>query len=60
MQNTQEKKFLTAADVAEYMSISKSMAYTIIRKMNKELESRGKIIVHGKISRRYFEEKIYV
>lgn len=41
------------------MEISKPTAYKIIQKLNKELEEQGKIIVQGKISRRYFEEKIY-
>lgn len=55
----QEKRFLTADDVAEIMSISKSTAYRVIKQLNDELSGQGKIIIHGKISRRYFEEKAY-
>ena len=56
---TTEKRFLNASDVSEYMGISKPMAYKIIRKLNDELISQGYIIVSGKISRKYFEQKIY-
>lgn len=56
---TTEKRFLNASDVSEYMGISKPMAYKIIRKLNDELVSQGYIIVSGKISRKYFEQKVY-
>ena len=55
----ENKRFLDVNDVAEYMGISTSKAYKIIRAMNNELKSRGFIVVAGKISRTYFEEKIY-
>lgn len=51
-------KFLTAADVAAIMETSEATAYRIIKKLNTELKDRGKIIVPGKIPRRYFEEKV--
>lgn len=53
------KRFLTAADVAQYMGISVPMAYKIIRRLNDELAAGGYIIVSGRISRIYFEKKIY-
>ena len=56
---TTEKRFLNASDVSEYMGISRPMAYKIIRKLNDELVSQGYIIVSGKISRKYFEQKVY-
>lgn len=55
-----ESKFMTAEDVANTLSISKSMAYKIIQQLNGELNKQGKITIHGKISRRYFEEKVYM
>lgn len=55
-----ESKFMTAEDVASTLSISKSMAYKIIQQLNGELNKQGKITIHGKISRRYFEEKVYM
>jgi len=56
----QEKKFLNANDVAEILSISKSSAYRIIRKLNAELEKSGKITVSGKVSSKYFSENVYL
>lgn len=53
------KRFLTAKDVAEVMEVSIPMAYKIIKKLNDELRSKGYLTVSGKVSRLYFEEKIY-
>ncbi len=53
------KLFLSASDVSEYMGISKPMAYKIIRKLNDELTEQGYLTVSGKISRKYFEQKVY-
>ncbi|AZK44801.1 helix-turn-helix domain-containing protein [Paenibacillus lentus] len=55
-----ERKFLKAADVAQILQVSETTAYRIIRKLNDELKKQGKIIVAGKISRKYFEEKVYL
>lgn len=55
-----EKRFYSAEDVANMLEISKSSAYRIIKDLNKDLKNQGKIIVAGKISKRYFEEKVYM
>lgn len=55
----EKKRFLNANDVAMYMNISTSKAYKIIKGLNDELASKGYITVHGKVSRAYFEEKVY-
>lgn len=52
--------FLTAEDVAQILLISKVSAYRLIKKLNEELKSQGKITISGRISKRYFEEKIYL
>lgn len=54
-----EKNFLTANDVATFMGISVPMAYKVIRRLNDDLKKQGYITISGKISRIYFEEKIY-
>ena len=54
-----EKNFLNAEDVAEFMDISVPTAYKIIKKLNDELKQLGYITVAGKISRRFFETKVY-
>ena len=55
----ENKRFLDVNDVAEYMNISTSKAYKIIRALNNELKAKGYIVIAGKINRAYFEEKIY-
>jgi transposase len=63
MANTQpvireQPKFYKAADVASMLGVSETTAYRIIRGLNEELKQQGKITVAGKISKRYFEEKV--
>ena len=53
-----EKNFLNAADVAEYMSVSKPMAYKIIHRLNAELNANGYLTVSGKVNRLFFEQKV--
>ena len=55
----ENKRFLDVNDVAEYMNISTSKAYKVMRSLNDELKASGYIVVAGKVSRAYFEEKIY-
>ena len=54
-----EKRFLNAQDVANVMECSKSAAYTIIKKLNAELEEKGFVVLHGKVNAKYFNERIY-
>lgn len=53
-------KFLNASDVANIMQISTTSAYRIIKRLNAELQDQGYIIIPGKISRRFFEEKVVI
>ena len=55
----EKKRFLDVNDVAEYLGVSVSKAYKIIHSMNNDLSKNGFITVAGKISRVYFEEKVY-
>lgn len=55
----ENKRFLNAQDVAQFMGISVPMAYKIIRRLNDELVAAGYLIVSGRISRTYFEQKVY-
>ena len=55
----ENKRFLTAQDVAQFMGISVPMAYKIIRRLNDELIAGGYITVSGKVNRCYFEKKVY-
>lgn len=51
--------FIHAAEVAEALGISRPYAYKLVRELNKELAERGFLTISGKVSRRYFEERIY-
>ena len=55
-----EKLFLTAKDIAEIIGTSEASAYRLIKELNTELKKKGKVIFPWKISRRYFEEKVYM
>jgi len=58
--SSDQKKFLTATEVAEILDVSRSTAYRIIRRLNAELDKAGKITVAGKVSARYFYENTYL
>ena len=51
--------FITAAEMAEMISISKPYAYKLIRQMNDELDAKGFITIPGKVSKKFFEERFY-
>ena len=53
------KIYITASELADYLGISKGMAYKVIRDLNKELAQKGYIVIAGKCPRRYIEEKYY-
>ena len=55
----ESKAFLNVNDVSTYMGISIPMAYKIIRRLNDELKLAGYLTVAGRVSRSYFEKKIY-
>lgn len=55
-----ENKFLGAEEVAKIMDVSPVTGYRIIKKLNDELKAQGYITVAGKISKRYFYEKVYI
>ena len=50
----QDKKLLTATDVADILHISRSSAYRIIQRLNVELKAQCKITIAGKISSHTF------
>ncbi len=56
----QEQKFYHAEDVAKILGVSLTTGYRIIKKLNDELKEQGKIIIPGKISKRFFNEKVYM
>ena len=55
----ENKRFLNVNDVAQYLNISVPTAYKIIRQLNGELGKKGYLTVAGRVSRTYFEQKVY-
>ena len=53
------KIYFSAEEVAELLGVSKAKAYSIIKDLNNELESQGFIVINGKISIAYFDERWY-
>ena len=51
--------FIKAEEIAKELGVSKPYAYKLIQKLNEELKSKGFITISGKVSRQFFEEKIY-
>ena len=51
--------FVRAGDIAIEMGVSEAMGYKIIRNLNNELKEQGFVTVQGRLSRQYFEERIY-
>ena len=53
-----ERSFMNVDEVAKELDVSKSYAYKLVRELNKELRDKGFITVTGRVSRRYFMEKV--
>ena len=50
--------FMRVDEVAKVLGVSESYAYKIIKKLNKELAEKGKIVVSGRVNRKYFHQRI--
>lgn len=51
--------FYTAQDIMEMLDIGKTKAYEIIKTLNSELNDKGFITVNGKVSKKYFHQRVY-
>ena len=56
----EEKILLNAQDVSELLGVKLCMAYKVIREGNKELAAAGKLVIRGKINRKYLYKKLDV
>lgn len=52
-------RVLNAEEISEMLGSSKGFAYKIIRTLNAERESKGCMVIPGKVSRDYFEERLF-
>jgi Mn-dependent DtxR family transcriptional regulator len=53
-----ENNFMRVDDVATELGVSKSYAYKIVKRLNDELKEMGYLTISGRISRKYFVEKL--
>ena len=51
--------YVDAKEVIQTLGVSRGKAYKIIQQLNEELKAQGYIIIAGKCSRKYFNEKFY-
>lgn len=52
-----DKNFMRVEDVARELDVSKSFAYKVVQKLNRELEAKGYITISGRVNRQYFLER---
>ena len=51
------KIYITARERSDMLGVSMGYAYKIIRKLNKELDKDGFIVIAGKVPKGYFEKR---
>ncbi|MEG1861892.1 MAG: hypothetical protein RR206_09415 [Bacteroidaceae bacterium] len=54
-----ETRMIGAQEVSEQLGVSKAYAYKVICKLNEELETSGKLVVAGKVSAAFFEQRFF-
>lgn len=55
-----ESPYYNAQDVALITGKSTSHAYKIIQQLNKELQDKGYLIIHGRVPKKYFSERFMI
>lgn len=58
-ENMQNSVFMSVDEVANVLCVSKSSAYKLIQRLNKEMSQKGYITISGRINREYFFERVY-
>ncbi len=53
-------KYVRVKDIMYLCDVSESRAYRIMQKLNQELEAKGYITTAGRVSRKYFLERLYI
>lgn len=52
-------KLMGVDEVCEQLSVSRAYAYKVIRRLNAEMQANGCMVVPGKVSRSFFEERFF-
>lgn len=55
----ENRKFIRADEVQKDFGVSRAKAYNMIKQLNEELEQKGYLTVAGRVSRKYYLERIY-
>ena len=58
IRESQDRRFLRVEEVAELLDCSISYAYKVMQRLNKELAAKGKIVIKGRVSKKYLLEHI--
>jgi len=58
--NLTKVQFYDVDDVVAILGVSRPKAYAIMRELNMELSKNGFVVVSGKVSAQYFNEKLYI
>ena len=53
-----ESNFRKVAEGAQELGVSRSYAYKVMRTLNEELRTKGYLVVSGRISRKYFMDRV--
>lgn len=56
----QPSRYIRVQEVMELCDVSESHAYRIMKQLNDELEKRGFVTTAGRVSRKYFMERLYI
>lgn len=51
--------FMDVNDIIEVTKMSEAYAYKLIKTLNEELDKQGFITIRGRVSKKYFEERVY-
>ena len=54
-----QNRFMRVEEVAAELGVSVSHAYKVIRRLNDELKEKGFVTIAGRISRQYFNERVF-
>lgn len=50
--------FMCVDEVATELGVSKSYAYKVVQKLNKQLKDMGYLTIAGRINKKYFEKMV--
>ena len=54
-----QNRFMRVEEVAHELGVSVSYAYKVIQRLNNELKEKGFVTIAGRISRQYFNERVF-